>query len=285
MRRGVWVVLGLMGLAPVGALAEETQGQPPEQTRGASQERSQGLSPEEIQRQVSELRKDVNALHRDMAALRAQRGSAPATSATGGSGQAGTAPVAGSTGVPTGEIEVFGPVGSTTGGSGAGGGTTTVTQAQSGAGATDDTDTSGIILEIPRGGVRFPGIEGARQSLADEAGSAKGVGRRAAGSATGGSGRPVSASPWSNVPNAEVFVGRVRTVTPDRLLLEDSNQRVYEFRLGERARVVGPTGSRLSLQSLREGTPVRTLTQPGAFENQVIILQTLEQKKAPARCR
>ena len=99
----------------------------------------------------------------------------------------------------------------------------------------------------------------------------------------GGSGRGESASPWSNVPNEEVFVGTVRTVTRDRLLLEGPNQRIYEFGLGERTRVLGPSGDRLSLQALREGTPVRTVTRPGASENQVITLQALEQAPSPSR--
>jgi hypothetical protein len=149
--------------------------------------------------------------------------------------------------------------------------------------ATDDTDTSGIILEIPRGGIRFPGIEGARQSLANATGSAKGGGRRVACPATGGSGRGVSTSSWSNVPNLEIIVGRVRSVTPERLLLEGPNQQVYELGMNARTRVVGPSGSQLSLQALREGTPVRTYTQPGDFENQIIVLQAVGQARVRPR--
>ncbi|WP_224369181.1 hypothetical protein [Hyalangium versicolor] len=252
MRRGVWVVLGLMGLAPVGVLAEGAQKQSAEQTREGSQQQAQaqaqaqGSSQADLQREIAALRQDVQKLHQDVAALRGQSGEPQ-----------------------TGGIAVYGPVGSATGGSGT---ATTVTQGQAGMDATDDTDTSGIIVEVPKGGVRFPGLEGVR-SL---------EGNREAAAGTGGSGRNTSASPWSNVPNEEVFVGTVRTVTKDRLLMEGPNQRVYEFGLSERTRVLGPTGATVSLQALQEGTPVRTVTRPGAMENQVITLQALQ---APATKR
>ncbi|WP_224247584.1 hypothetical protein [Hyalangium gracile] len=273
MRRGVWVVLGLVGLAPVGALAEEARRQPAEQAQGGPQAQGQEASPEVLQQQISELWQDVRVLHQEVASLREQSGGTAAAPAVGGAGQQGTAPANASGGPATDDIAVYGPMGSDAGGAGsAGGGATTVTAEQAGTALAEDADTSGIIVEIPRGGVRFPGIEGARRSQVNEPGTA-----------TGGSGRTESASPWSNVPNEEVFVGTLRSATRERLLMVGPEGRVYEFGMGERTRVLDLNGAAMSLQALREGTPVRTVTRPGALENQVITLQALGQAPAPSR--
>ncbi len=113
--------------------------------------------------------------------------------------------------------------------------------------------------------------------------AARKPGARRSGPGTGGSGRSPSAQSWAQVPNEQVFVGAVRSVTRDRLLLEGPSQRMYEFGLGAQTRILGPDGAALSVQSLREGIPVRTVTRPGAVENQVISLRVLEQTHAPHR--
>jgi hypothetical protein len=104
---------------------------------------------------------------------------------------------------------------------------------------------------------------------------------RRAGPGTGGSGQSPSAQAWAQVPNEQVFVGAVRSVTKDRLLLEGPSQRMYEFGLGVQTRILGPDGAAVPLQSLQEGIPVRTVTRPGEVENQVISLRVLEQTHAP----
>ncbi|MFL5344994.1 MAG: hypothetical protein ACJ8AT_09370 [Hyalangium sp.] len=192
MRRGVWVVLGLMGAAPGGALAQGAQRQPTEQTQGAS--RGQGASNGAVQPQGAV-----------------------------GSGQAG--------------------------------------------------DNSGIILEIPQGGVRFPGILGAQRSQSLQAHSG-----------TGGSGLSPRCSAASTGPNEDIFVGTLlRSATPGRLVMRGPSQRVYEFGLGERMRVLGPDGAAVSLQALKAGTPVRTVTRPGDAEDQVVVLQVLKHTQPPSR--
>jgi hypothetical protein len=253
MRRGVWVVLGLMGVAPGGALAQEAQRQPTEQTQGGSQ--GQGAS--------------------NNGAVQQQQGA-------GGSGQAGS--VAGSVDQPGSArggsdqrstlIEATGASDSAWGGSGRLGRTdTTVTPEQAGTAMRDD-DTSGLVIEVPAGGLRIPGVVGARRSQSLQAQSG-----------TGGSGQnsDPNRSAWANVPNEEIFVGTVRSATRDRLLIEGPSRRVYEFGLGDKTRIVGPNGAALSLQSLRVGMPVRTVTRPGEVENQVITLHVLGRAPSPSR--
>jgi hypothetical protein len=189
MRRGVWVVLGLMGAAPGGALAQ-----------GAQQQ--QGSSHGAVQQQ----------------------------------GVASTA----------------------------------VTPEQ--AGTASPEDNSGIVLEVPACGVRFPGILGAQRSQALQARSG-----------TGGSGLNPSRPVGPSSPNEEIFVGAVRAATPDRLLIQGPSLRVYEFGLGARTRIVGPNGAAFPLQALRKGELVRTVTRPGDFENQVITLQVLGRTQSPSR--
>jgi len=254
MRRGVWVVLGLMGAAPGGALAQEAQRQTPEQTQGGSQ--GQGASNGAVQQQ------GVGSA----VGGSGQTGTVARSSEQGGSSTGSAAP--GSSGL----IEASGQLNNARGGlGGLGSSDTTIPPAQAGT-ALPDADNSGIALEIPRGGVRFPGILGARRSQSLQAPSG-----------TGGSGQNPRPSAWANVPNEEVFVGTVRSVTRDRLLMQGPSQRVYEFHLGDRTRILGPNGAALSLQALQEGTPVRTVTRPGEFENQVITLHVLERARSPSR--
>ncbi len=231
MRRGVWVVLGLMAAAPGGALAQEAQRQPAEQAQGGSQ--GQKASQGAVQQQ------GVGG---------AAGGSGQAVNATGSSAQAGSG--MGAVGQGGGLIEATGPSDN----------------------AISPEDNSGIVLEIPAGGVRFPGILGEQRSQSLQARSGM-----------GGSGRIPSCYVGSNVPNEEVFVGTVRAATRDRLLMQDPSQRIYEFRLGNRTRILGPNGAALSLRALREGTPVRTVTRPGELENQVSTLQVLGRAKSPSR--
>lgn len=188
MRRGVWVVLGLMGVAPGGALAQGAQ-------------RQQGASNGAVQQGVA---------------------------------------------------------------------STAVTPEQ--ADTATPEDNSGIVLEIPACGVRFPGILGAQRSQALQAQSG-----------TGGSGQNPSRSVEPSAPNEEIFVGAVRAATPDRLLMRGPSLRVYEFGLGDRTRIVGPTGAPFPLQALQKGALVRTVTQPGEVRRQVTTLQVLGRIQPPSR--
>jgi hypothetical protein len=182
MRRGVWVVLGIMGMAPVGALAEQAQRQPIGQ--GAS--------------------------------------------SSGGAGQAGTAS-AGATAPP-------------------------------------------IIVEMPARAA--PLLSGAVQR--GESWQCRAV---TEGSGTSPS-RPAQAAPT----NQEIFMGRLRAVTGDRLRMAAPDGRVYEFGFTPQTRVIGPNGAAISLQAVREGAPVRTVTREGGgFENQVVTLQILGQPPTPMR--
>lgn len=174
MRRRVWVVLGLVGLAPVGALAQQSPG---------------------------------------------QAGRAPAVSAPADESQ-------------------------------------------------DDTDRA-IIIEMPAQGQR-------RAGATASPGSGKAQVRRpsrSAGPGTGGSGMSPGSAARQSAPNTEVFQGTLRALEGDRLRMADANGYVYEFGVGQQTRIIGPDGESVSPQSLREGMPVRTVTQPGAIENEVVTLQ------------
>lgn len=82
-------------------------------------------------------------------------------------------------------------------------------------------------------------------------------------------------------PNAEVFQGTLRAVDGDRLRMADGHGRIYEFGLGAQSRLVGPEGQAASWQALREGMPVRTVTRPGASENEVVTLQVFVLPEEP----
>jgi hypothetical protein len=179
MRRGVWVVLGLVGMAPVGALAQQP------------------------------------------------------------SGQAGTASEAGTRADPS----------------------------------VDDTARP-IIVELPATGERRAGEAASGQPAASRPRLPRGSG------GSGMSPRPVAPEEG---PNAEVFQGTLRAVEGNRLRMADGNGRVYEFGLGDQSRLMGPDGEPVSWQALREGMPVRTVTQPGASENEVVTLQVFELPPAPSR--
>jgi hypothetical protein len=244
MRRGVWVVLGLVGMAPVGALAQQEREPPGEQARVPAE-----VSPEALQQQITELWQGFRHLQGEVAQLREQLGDRPQAPAVGGSGQAGRAP------------EV--------GGSGQAG------AAQAGAGtgeAVDDTSRA-IIVELPATGER-----GANEQAAGQAGAS----RPSPGPATGGSGMSPSPSSQAGAANQEVFQGTLRSVSGDRLRMLDGTGRVYEFGLGEQARILGPDGAALSRQALREGMVVRTVTQPGDIQNEVVSVQVFGQVPVPS---
>ncbi len=187
MRRGLWVVLGLVGMAPVGALAQQAQGQPTGQGAAAS------------------------------------GGARQAGTASGGAGQQGTA-TAGDTSPP-------------------------------------------IIVELPARGepIASDRATGQRQPERSRTG-------------TGGSGQDPSRPAQAATPDEEIFVGTVRAVTGDRLRMVSATGDVYEFGLGRQTRILGPNGAAMSIQAVREGALVRTVTRDsGELENQVVTLQLFGQ--------
>jgi hypothetical protein len=200
MRRGIWVVLGLVGLAPVGALAQQRPGQ-------ASTDESIDDTDRPI---IIEM---------------------PAT----GGRQAG----------------------------------------RTGSGSADvgGTDVGGLDV----GGTDVGG------TASGQTGTGVTVSRPSPGTATGGSGMNAGRSAQATASNQEVFQGTLRAVTGDQLRMVDGDGRVFEFGLGERTRIIGPNGAALSRQVLREGMPVRTVTQPGASENEVVTLQVFGPAPAPSR--
>jgi hypothetical protein len=87
MRRGVWVVLGLVGFAPIGALAQQVRQPSAEQARAPRE-----VSNEALQQQLTELWQAFRVLQGEVVLLREQVGVRPSAPAVGGSGQAaGTA--------------------------------------------------------------------------------------------------------------------------------------------------------------------------------------------------
>jgi hypothetical protein len=76
-------------------------------------------------------------------------------------------------------------------------------------------------------------------------------------------------------PDEQIFVGTLRSVTGDRLVMVDSSNRVYEFGLGAQSRLIGPRGEAASPQALREGMPVRAVTREADVRNEVRYLQLL----------
>lgn len=97
------------------------------------------------------------------------------------------------------------------------------------------------------------------------------------------SGQASRAPDQPSATNVEIFQGTLRAVEGDRLRMADANGNVYEFGLGQQARIIGPDGEDLARQGLREGTPVRTVTQPGDMENEVVTLQVFTPPESPSR--
>jgi hypothetical protein len=232
-------------MAPVGALAQQEREPPGEQARAPAQ-----ASPEALQQQITELWQGLRQLQGEVAQLRQQLEGRSQGPAVGGAGQAGMAPAVGGSGQER--------------------------AAQAGAGtdeATDDTSRA-IIVEMPATGER---------RASDLASGQAETSRPSRGPATGGSGVRPSPPSREGAPNQEVFQGTLRSVSGDRLRMADASGRVYEFGLGEQTRILGPDGEALSRQALREGMPVRTVTQPGAIENEVLSVQVFGPAPVPAR--
>lgn len=100
-------------------------------------------------------------------------------------------------------------------------------------------------------------------------------------SAIGGSGRGPRPQVSAGRPGEQIFVGRLRSVTGDRLVMVDPSNRVYEFGVGAQTRIIGPRGEARLPQALKEGTPVRAVTREADVRNEVRFLQLLG--PAPAR--
>ncbi|KFE66263.1 hypothetical protein DB31_1328 [Hyalangium minutum] len=86
-----------------------------------------------------------------------------------------------------------------------------------------------------------------------------------------------------SAPNTEVFQGTLRALEGDRMRMVDANGYVYEFGVGQQTRIMGPEGESVSPQSLREGMPVRIVTQPGGTENEVVTLQAFNPVSASSQ--
>jgi hypothetical protein len=99
--------------------------------------------------------------------------------------------------------------------------------------------------------------------------------------ATGGSGTAARPQTSAGMPAGEIFVGTVRSVTAGRLIMVDPSDRVYEFSLGPRTRILGPEGHASSAQALEEGALVRAVTQGAGVRNEVRSLQIIGPARAP----
>ncbi len=204
MRRGVWVVLVLMGGVPAGAMAQQEREPPAEQARAPRQ-----ISDEAFQQQIAELWQAVHQLQGEVAQLREQAGGRAQAPAVGGSGRTeGTAE-----------------------------------------------------------GSAQPGSTWSKPGQPGPAAGGSGMGPRSQGQA----GRP----------DEQIFVGTVRSVTSDRLIMVDPSDRVYEFGLGAQTRIIGPEGYSSSLQALEEGSLVRAVTREAEGRNEVRSLQILGPARAP----
>lgn len=226
MRRGVWLVLALMGGVPAGALAQQQQRQQPaEQARAPRQ-----VSNEVLQQQITELWQAVHQLQWDVAALRERAGGGEQAPAVGGSGRLEGA-----------------------GGGAARPGGTPQTGGAGQVGTAPEGDAAGVIIvEMPAPG---------RQS--------------AGGPATGGSGMGQAPQASAAPPADEIFIGTVRSVTGDRLIMVDPSDRVFEFGLRAQTRIIGPQGHALSPRALEEGMLVRAVTEEGGVRNEVRSLQII----------
>jgi hypothetical protein len=128
------------------------------------------------------------------------------------------------------------------------------------AGTAPEAGASLIIVELPEAEAQRPEGEVAEERE-------EGLG----GAGTGGSGAApqAGAAPGAEAPNEQIFIGTLRSVTGDRLLMVDPDDRVLEFDLNEQTRVSLFGEVPESLQAVEEGTPVRAVTMPGAVRNQV----------------
>jgi hypothetical protein len=234
MRRGVWLVLALMGGVPAGALAQQQQ-QPAEQARVLRQ-----VSSEVLQQQITELWQAVQQLQGDVALLKERAGGSEQAPAVGGSGR--------DQGPGSGAAQPGGT--SQTGGAG-----------QVGMAPTGDP-AGVIIVEMPAPGRQSAGGTATPGNTSSQSGPATG------GSGMG-QGPQASAAPQVD----EIFIGTVRSVTGDRLIMVDPSNQVYEFGLGAQTRIIGPRGHALSPQALEEGMLVRAVTEEAGVRNEVRSLQ------------
>jgi hypothetical protein len=147
-----------------------------------------------------------------------------------------------------------------------------------GAGATSpaeetaQADSSLIVVELPAGAARGPSEGGAGRG---EQGSRAGI-----GGGGPGAGRPEQAA---MPPDADTFVGTVRSVTGDRLLMKERTGRIYELGVDEKTRVIGQDGRPASLAALTEGIPVRAVATEGVQRAQVRTIHILVPTPIPER--
>jgi hypothetical protein len=73
----------------------------------------------------------------------------------------------------------------------------------------------------------------------------------------------------------------MRSVADGRLIMVDPSDRVYEFSLGPRTRILSPEGHASSVQALEEGVLVRAVTQDAGVRNEVGSLQIIGPGRAP----
>ncbi len=241
MKRGFWVVLGLVGAVPAVALAQEAQPAEPGQARVPEE-----VSNEALQQQIQELWQGFRMLQQEVAELRQQQ--QPARPGVAGSGTAGAVGGAGQAGTARGgEAGTAGAVG------GAGQ-----------AGTAGAEQESLIIVELPE-------PQEQRGRSVDRRADQR---RRAAG--VGGSG----AARAEVTAGQDVYEGTVRSVSGDRLLLVAQSGRVYELGVSDQTCVIGQEGRRQSLRALEEGTPVRAVAEEGEERDQVLTLHILEQRRS-----
>jgi hypothetical protein len=221
MRRGVWVVLVLMGGVPAGALAQQEQERPAGQARAPRQ-----VSNEVLQQQISELWQGLQQLQGEVAQLRQQAGGRAQVPGVGGSGRVGTAP--------------------------------------------EEEPATVIIVDQSAQGQRSAGGAASQESQPGRSNTA-----------TGGSGMAPRSQAQAGAPAGEIFVGTVRSVEGGRLIMVDPSDRVFEFSLGARTRILGPEGHASSVQALEEGTLVRAVTQEGGDRTEVRSLRIIGPAQAP----
>jgi hypothetical protein len=224
MRRGVWLVLALMGGVPAVALAQRE------------------VSNEVLQQQITELWQAVHQLQGDVAQLRERAEGREQTPAVGGSGR--------SEGTNGGAAQPGGT--SPTGGSGQ-------------VGRAPREDTAGVIIVEQSA----PGQPSGSTT------AAQGNKPAWSNSAVGGSGMGPRPQASARRPDEQIFVGTLRSVTGNRLVMVDPSNRVYEFDVGARTRLIGPRGEAASPQALKQGMRVRAVTREAEVRNEVRSLQIL----------
>jgi hypothetical protein len=133
-----------------------------------------------------------------------------------------------------------------------------------------EEDTGFIIVELPE--PAGPGLSGEEAS---------GPASRAG---IGGSGPGSREREQAGVPRAaDIYVGTVRALTGDRLLMEERTGYVYELGVDERTRIIGPEGGLVSPRALEEGTPVRVVATEGEERDRVHRLYILAPLPVPER--